>query len=1294
MSTSVFQNFTNLYSLSKTLKFELKPTEITADNIDFEKDQNRAKHYKNIKVLFDQLHRKFINQALYSFAKDNIDYNEFYRVYNEFLVTRKKRKEDPRSFEYCQKEFDSIKEVLRKKLVSHFDIAGENFKFEINNKLIESDPTRFIRDSKGKVSKGLNDKGLKVMTEAGILEVLKYYVNIDELKVDGLTKEETIEGINFFDKFFTYFGPFNQTRENLYKADGTATAIATRVIDENLVRFCDNIITSQTEIKVSEDIKITPNKLDIEFNKEILEVNSFNQFITQSGIDLYNGGKDGDINIGQFNTNLNEYLQNNYPAKKLRLKELYKIMLTERVAIFEEETEVSCIGILSEVYESNQKYLQPIQDNYQQIWDNKDNEDFLSKVFIKKENLAKLSSEFFGGSNYGILERALKYCGYGKEEKGNVKLDPFIAISSIKESLEKMAQGVDFDIKGKKKTPETSKSSKSIFENSQIELKGYIASDLFKDGWLQENQKDSRELWSIFIGVWQKDFENKVEVNVKYTEAAKQQLIGLEKYQPNELTKYENREIENKLQTQANLAKLFLDSCMNLWQSVKIFEITKKFEKLYQNYSIEEDFYELVTPFADDYQLSRLYDKIRNFSTKKSFSTEKFKINFENATLLAGWDLNKEADNTSIILKNGNRYELIIMDKKANKFFDKAKNPELYQNGDILKMEYKLLPGPNKMLPKVAFADSNRELFSQIFSKYPLIEEIRKLESFKKDPTDKEKLRIINKDHLTIWISFFIDILKTQKDWQNFDWKFQNAQDYPDVSTFYRDVQTQGYKLNFVAINNELLNKAESEGKIFRFQIKNKDWNPKATGSKNLQTIYWEQLFTPENLIKPCLKLNGEGEIFQRPASLKKELKKEGLDSIVHKRFTEDKTFLHIPITLNFSSKEITRYNDYLESNLDLTKINYLGLDRGENNLLYYCLVNSKGEILDQDSLNSIDGSPDYEKLLNAKQESRKDANDKWSVIGNIKELKAGYLSLAVGKIVRLAIENNALIVLENLNYGFKKSRTIKFEKSVYQKFEVALATKLQHVVLKEKQPDELGGVLNGFQLCPPLDVTKLDTASEWGIIKYVGASYTSRICPLTGWHKTRYLRNIKEIKDAFNPDMDNCIKISFDQDLKCYTFDDGFECKGEESLIYAHKDLDRNIYVLSATTFEDRNQIIKGQEIHEKLDEILRQFYNNDEFHQENMIGVLSDRQWKNMAYYFDLVCNIRVKIKTGQKDEFGKDIKIDVIQSPVPYDHNGQKVFFDTRNVDQLQKQLGRVLPIDGDANGAFHIAKKALE
>jgi CRISPR-associated protein Cpf1 len=71
-----------------------------------------------------------------------------------------------------------------------------------------------------------------------------------------------------------------------------------------------------------------------------------------------------------------------------------------------------------------------------------------------------------------------------------------------------------------------------------------------------------------------------------------------------------------------------------------------------------------------------------------------------------------------------------------------------------------------------------------------------------------------------------------------------------------------------------------------------------------------------------------------------------------------------------------------------------------------------------------------------------------------------------VHKLAQLVLKYNAVIVLEDLNGGFKRGRQ-KIEKSVYQKLELALAKKLGYLVLKDVALGEPGSATNAYQLCP-----------------------------------------------------------------------------------------------------------------------------------------------------------------------------------------------------------------------------------
>ncbi|NJK71824.1 MAG: hypothetical protein HC932_06370 [Thermales bacterium] len=85
---SIFSKFTNLYSLTKTLRFELKPVGKTLENMKnnlgydidlqtFLKDQEIEDAYNLIKPELDKIHEEFINEALTLNEDSDIDFESY-----------------------------------------------------------------------------------------------------------------------------------------------------------------------------------------------------------------------------------------------------------------------------------------------------------------------------------------------------------------------------------------------------------------------------------------------------------------------------------------------------------------------------------------------------------------------------------------------------------------------------------------------------------------------------------------------------------------------------------------------------------------------------------------------------------------------------------------------------------------------------------------------------------------------------------------------------------------------------------------------------------------------------------------------------------------------------------------------------------------------------------------------------------------------------------------------------------------------------------------------------------------
>ena len=296
-----------------------------------------------------------------------------------------------------------------------------------------------------------------------------------------------------------------------------------------------------------------------------------------------------------------------------------------------------------------------------------------------------------------------------------------------------------------------------------------------------------------------------------------------------------------------------------------------------------------------------------------------------------------------------------------------------------------------------------------------------------------------NLDHCRKLIDYFKDSINKHSDWKNFNFNFSETSTYEDISGFYREVEAQGYKITFDLVTEQYVDELINEGKLYLFQIYNKDFSPHSKGTPNMHTMYWKALFSEENLANVIYKLNGQAEIFYRKKSITvdktikhlahqpinnknidndKKQSTFAYDLVKDKRFTMDKFQFHVPITLNFKAQGRDDINlevkEYLKAN---PQTNVIGIDRGERHLLYVSVVNPQGEIIKQFSLNEIineyNGNTykvDYHNLLNNKEGDRKKARENWGVVENIKELKEGYLSQVIYKLCQLVIEYQAII--------------------------------------------------------------------------------------------------------------------------------------------------------------------------------------------------------------------------------------------------------------------------------------------
>lgn len=1261
MPKSIFENFTNLYSLQKTLRFELKPVgktqQMLKDAKVFEKDEIVQKNYERIKPFFDELHRKFVGEAL---KNEHLDGLEAYYVElkkskdqkgkNEKIsdeiakqVSNKRNKSSP-----LQKE----EEKLRKAVVSFFTNKGEDWKKEYATKGIT-----------------LPNSGIDILFGKETLLILKDLFSDKSYEIAGEThttvgedypdENENCQPVNIFDfflkkNFTTYFYRLHPSRQNFYSAEDKDTAIANRIVSENLRRFADNSLQYESG-------KAEYNKLNLADDElHIFGLNFYSSCLLQDGIDAYNeiiggtGQKDGGRK--GLNQKINEYNQE-HKAKLRQFKKLYKQILSPK-----EKRVMNAIEEDSYVFPTLQKF---IALNVSKITEAKKvleiffarakDEDFLKEIYFKGVAINTLSSKYF--LSWETLKGAL-FTGKGEKKK----LPDFVPLADIRATLLKN------DLK---------------------------ASELFKDEYrvhLNENH------WQTFLTIFESEFQN----SAKEFESARQEA---EKLIASGVP-YERGDSHNET------IKAVCDSALGVFQMMKYFALEKGRKAVEKERN--EEFYE---PFENYYghdrgefsrEIVRMYDDFRNYLTKKPYNEEKWKLNFENATLLNGWDINKESDNYGVVLReksSGKFFLALPANKKENRIFDKTKSKALFEadSAGWEKMEYKYLPGPNKMLPKVAFAKSNTLSADNpkgYFEPSAEILRIREKETFKKGNEN------FSRNDLALWIDYLKDCITKYPDWSVFDFPFRLSAEYEDVSQFYREVSKYGYKISFTSISHTELQKLNDEGKIYLFEIHSKDFGAKSDGKENLHTSYFKMLFDPANLASPLMKLSGEAEIFFRPASLKvveeKRTKKSKAHMIVkNKRYTKNKVFFHCPIVLNFSTPENKRINALLNAEIAKYKEDFhiIGIDRGEKHLAYYSVIDRAGKIVETGSFNKIktgDKEVDYHTKLIERKGERDEARKDWKRIANIKELKTGYISQVVRKICDLILKYNAVVVLEDLNVGFKRGRSA-LDFPVYQKLELALAKKLNFLVQKNAKENEIGHPLKALQLTPLVqNFQDIENRKQVGVLFYTTAGYTSTTCPHCGWRKNLYLsyENIEKAKKDFAN-----ISIAFDGKKFAFAYTAMTEQGGKKKGLKPFE----KIWTLYSDVVRYRGQKNKGiweVKSYENLTENFKSLlagknekgkplseFNGKsiDFSRPNITEELMEQGkilgadfWKSLIFYTNLLCQIRNSKSDESKDiiscpacHFCSDEQKDIVGFFAP-NFVGKKEF-------------------NGDANGAYNIAHK---
>lgn len=1212
---SSLENLTNLFSVHKTFRLGLRPDRVTSKNLKKDNpmslDASSANEITQVKRIADEFHRYFINVCLSgltydTFLKDNVNFLEsFVTLYLKIKALSNKKDKDS-----IRPDFVSAANNLRLLLVNRF-ISNPWYKDLFGKELVEE----------------------LIPSCPAICQEDKDYVK--DFKTSFLNK-------------------YNTSRKNMYSAKANATAIANRLINENLPRYIDNIQTitkildSPIGVVIAEEIsRVFQNELDMASITEFFSIEHYPNYLTQKGIDRYNTiirGKvhEEDNHVEGVNSLIKKY-NDGIKDKKQHLpllKSLHKAILGDaneesfRLPDYSDDAEMAS-DILS-MYCDVEKVVfgNPANGlcNIKQLF--KNIQKFKQEsIFVNASNIELLSVRLLGRYDYitkGLQEN--KVYKKGREEYSLQEIDDAIAKTI---EIHK-----DADLKA----------SMSIFDyfrcfGLRMDENGeYVKNDLVSE--IKASYLKAKP-------VLNRCFQKNSNIRIKETDVAK--------------------------------IKNLLDSIKYAERFLKVFLIEGDIEK-------DETFYLNLEYIYDSiHRISSVYVRTKNRLTRKPYSSFKYQLTFGYTTLMKGWS--EDAGHCLLLERQDKQYLAIINNLTEYKKIIEV-HPLDTTSGDSYKFSFGQGGKMETNIERLMVIDGHtcqKAKDTDEFCKKYLPEEILMLRQKKKSKKE------FNKDELITYIDFYKNRVIAYYDKHDFS-ELKASKDYVSWDEFVCDVEECVYKLEKQLINWSVISELNKKGFIYLFQIYCKDFSDKSKGKPNLQTLYWKHLFSDENLETNKIRIKGKGTLYFRPASIKKGIvvhkKDQPMNNKRHingkmtttlpynvtkdKRYTEDHFEIHVPIVLNYTTKEKPNINNIVQEQIRNGNITHvIGIDRGERNLLYVTVVDLQGNIKEQTSLNIIDvefknekgefatyGANYHQWLVDCGMNKKAKMRD-WLSQTNSKNLKTGLIAQAVHKITQLVVKYNAIISLEALSPEFMKTRQ-KIEYQVYQRFETALITKLTYLVFKDSKPGECGSVDKPIQLA---DVTKTDTRQN-GIVFFVAPWKTSKIDPSTGFS------NFITIKYDTNKD-----SIKFIKAFKSIKYN---EQKGWFEFVIDEQHKNSTPTEWTICSYGNRIEFFRNAERNNEPD------YRNVEI-TEKMMALFKDED-------LDLDKDLISQISAVNKSAFYKDLlhlmklmvqlrntnkSIDELRSPVM---NRSGVFFNSSEASANQ-------PKDADANGAFNIGRKGI-
>lgn len=1107
----------------------------------------------------------------------------------------------------------------------------------------------------------------------------------------NFVSEEERVVVNKFSKFTTYFDAFNNNRKNLYSGDAKSGTIAYRLIHENLPMFLDNIASFNkiSETRVNEYF----SSIEAEFTDtlngkhlaDLFQIDYFNNTLTQKKIDNYN------YIVGAVNKAVNLYKQQHKNIRIPLLKKIHKMILSDRVTPswlperFESDEEM--LTAIKAAYESLKEVLVgDDDDSLRNLLLNIDNFD-LEHIYIAKDSgLTSISQQIFGYYDtytLAIKDQLQRKNPATKKQRENPNL--------YDERIDKLYKKED--------------SFSIAYLNRLVDTKEHITINEYYrllGSYCREGGKSNNDFFKQIDGAYSA---------ISYLFSAEHGEIAQ--------SDSDTAVVQKLLEVYKGLQRFIKPLLGHGDEADKDNEFDAKLHKVW-------DELDIITP---------LYDKVRNWLSRKIYNPEKIKLCFENnGKLLSGWSDNQtKSDNGTqyggYIFRKKNEigeYDFYLGVSSDAKLFrhDATIGYEdgMYERFDYYQLKSKTLLG--KSYVGNYGEDSNAVLsaFNNAVTKLHLEKKLvpkdnenvpKYLKRLKQDYAGFYQILMNDDNVVDAYNSMKQHILATLASLSRvpaaIELATQTDLDIDDLIDEIMKLPSESF--GYFPVATAAIEEAKKREKkpLFLFKMSNKDLSyaeksskglRKSRGTENLHTMYLKALLGMTQNVFSI----GSGMVFFRHQTKglaettarhkanefianKNKLndKKKSIfdyEIVKNKRFIKDKYLFHLSMNLNYSQPNKFDINSKVREIIRNGGIKHIiGIDRGERNLIYLSLIDMEGNIVMQKSLNILKDDhnakgTDYKGLLTEREGENKEARRNWKMIANIKDLKRGYLSQVVHIISKMMVEYNAIVVLEDLNPGFIRGRQ-KIERNVYEQFERMLIDKLNFYVDKHKDANETGGLLHALQLTSEFKNFKKSDHQN-GCLFYIPAWNTSKIDPATGFvnlFDTRYTNADKALEFFSKFDA-----IRYNEEKGWFEFEFDYD-KFTQKAHGTRTKWTLCTYGKRLRSFKNpTKQYNWDSEVVALTDEFKRILGEADIDIHENLKDVIRNLEGKRRKYLEPLMQFMRLLLQL-RNSKAGTDE--DYILSPVA-DENG--VFYDSRS-------CGDQLPENADANGAYNIARKGL-